>query len=61
MKNKKIDGLVKSASVPLGTGLRCHFVVAAPNGLTPQFLRAESRLWLESFLRSHQDLNGYSE
>src|SRR5512139_1390070 len=29
---KKNDDFVKSPSVPLGAGLRCNFVVAAPKG-----------------------------
>ena len=53
-----MGGLVKSLSVPLGAGLRCNFVVVPRNAgyvrLTPQFLRALSRLWRESFLRVHQ-------
>jgi hypothetical protein len=28
----KVDGFVKSPSVPLGAGLRCSFIVAAPKG-----------------------------
>jgi hypothetical protein len=46
-----LDGFVKSPSA----ALRCNFVVAAHLlvRLTPQFLRAQSRLRRESFLRDH--------
>jgi hypothetical protein len=47
----EFDGFVKSPSA----ALRGNFVAAAHLNvrLTPQFLRAKSRLWRESFLRNH--------
>jgi hypothetical protein len=48
----KFDGSVKSPSA----ALPFTFIVAAylRKGFTPQFLRALSRLWRESFLRNHR-------
>jgi len=47
-----MDGFVKSPSA----ALRFNFVVAAYLSVrfAPQFLRAWSRLWRESFLRNHR-------